>query len=95
MGRIYCQDSGGNQMSSTRLYRIICLKRSYFADMNDFEYHSDWYNHSSIVYWMPNAQGYTTDWFEAGLYTGLEIENINGKHLDWLLDPVTDQERFE
>ena len=82
-------------MSSTRLYRIICLKRSYLANMHDFEYLSDWYVNSDIVYWMPNAQGYTRDWNEAGWYTGLEIEDIAGNHLDWLLDPVPYEERFD
>lgn len=81
-------------MSSTRLYRIICLKRSRFANRFDFEYTSEWYTNSHIVYWMPNAMGYTANWHEAGLYTGLDLENINGHHLDWLIDPVTNKERF-
>jgi len=81
-------------VSSTRLYRIICLKRSNFADGFDYEYTSDWFNASVIVYWKPNSKGYTSHRDEAGLYTGLDLENINGKHLDWLIDPVTDKERF-
>ncbi len=72
----------------TRLYRIICLKRSNFANQNDFEYTSKWFAASEIVYWRPNAAGYTTDRFVAGLYTGLELENVGGVHLDWMLDPV-------
>ena len=72
----------------TRLYRIICLKRSCLRDMADFEYHSDWFNASQVVYWRPNAAGYTNERALAGLYTALDLENINGVHLDWLLDPV-------
>jgi len=74
----------------TRLYRIICLKRSRFADMAYFEYTSEWFRDCDIVYWMPNAKGYTRDYNLAGLYTGLELENINGVHLDWFADPVED-----
>ena len=76
----------------TRLYRIICLKRSCLRDMADFHYHSDWFNASQIVYWRPNASGYTNERHLAGLYTGLDLENIYGKHLDWLIDPVGDDE---
>ena len=72
----------------TRLYRIICLKRSKFADGLDYEYNSEWFKASIIVYWKPNANGYTNDRANAGLYTGLELEGINGVHLDWMLDPV-------
>ena len=72
----------------TRLYRIICLKRSKFADQFDYEYNSDWWDASILVYWKPNALGYTTHLGEAGLYTGEDLENINGKHLDWLLTPA-------
>jgi len=73
-----------------RKYRIICLKRSYFAKSKNYDYTSDWFNcgDTKIVYWQPNANGYTDDRALAGLYTGLEIEEINGVHLDWLLDPV-------
>ncbi len=76
----------------TRLYRIICLKRSCLRDMADFEYHSDWFDACQVVYWRPNANGYTNERHLAGLYTGLDLENINGKHLDWLIDPVGDDE---
>jgi len=72
----------------TRLYRIICLKRSTFANQGEFEYTSHWFASSDIIYWKPNAQGYTTDRLEAGLYTGLELEDICGCHLDWVIDPV-------
>ena len=77
----------------TRLYRIICLKRSNFANQAEFEYTSEWFAASDIVYWRPNAAGYTTDRFVAGLYTGLELEDINGCHLDWVIDPVERDER--
>ena len=72
----------------TRLYRIICLKRSCFRDASDFKYNSEWFNESQIIYWRPNRSGYTNERALAGLYTGLELEDINGVHLDWLLDPV-------
>jgi len=65
-----------------------CLKRSCFRDMVDFQYHSEWFEASQIVYWRPNAAGYTNERALAGLYTGLDLENINGVHLDWMLDPV-------
>ena len=76
----------------TRLYRIICLKRSCFRDKIDFEYLSDWFDASQIIYWRPNAKGYTNERALAGLYTGLDLENIYGKHLDFLIDPVGDKE---
>jgi len=72
----------------TRLYRIICLKRSCFRDGASYQYNSEWFEDSMIIYWRPNASGYTNERDLAGLYTGLELENINGDHLDWLLDPV-------
>lgn len=72
----------------TRLYRIICLKRSNFANQSDFEYTSEWFAASEIVYWRPRNAGYTTDRLVAGLYTGLELEDTCGVHLDWMLDPV-------
>ena len=50
----------------TRLYRIICLKRSNFANQAKFEYTSEWFAASDIVYWRPRAAGYTTDRFVAG-----------------------------
>lgn len=76
----------------TRLYRIICLKRSCLRDMAEFKYHSDWFEACQVVYWRPNRSGYTDERSLAGLYTGLDLENINGKHLDWLIDPVGDNE---
>ncbi len=72
----------------TRLYRIICLKRSCFADHHTFLHTKEWFNQSKIVYWRPNAAGYTYERAEAGLYTGLELEDVCGVHCDWLLDPV-------
>lgn len=71
-----------------RYYRIICLKRSKFADQFDYEYNSDWYKASVIVYWKPHYAGYTSDIEEAGLYTALQLENANGSHLDWFASPV-------
>ena len=72
----------------TRLYRIICLKRSCFKDQAYYEYTKQWFGESQIIYWRPNADGYTNERALAGLYTGLELEDINGVHCDWLLDPV-------
>lgn len=68
---------------SSNLYRIVCLKRSNFVASNDHEYLSDWYNASSVVYWMPNRAGYTTRIEEAGLYTEECLKDCYGVHLDW------------
>tara|TARA_B100000287_G_scaffold71415_1_gene62906 strand:- start:127 stop:333 length:207 start_codon:yes stop_codon:yes gene_type:complete len=61
--------------------------------MGDFEYRSDWFKASNIVYWRPNARGYTKHRFEAGLYTSQDLNSIYGVHLDWLIDPISDEER--
>lgn len=71
-----------------RKFRIICLKRSQFSKSSDFEYTSDWYKNSKIVYWMPNHQGYTEDILSAGLYSIEEIQECNGKFLDWFIEPT-------
>jgi len=73
---------------SVRMYRIICLKRTVFEHSDDFEYISDWFKSSKIVYWRENRAGYTDDVNEAGLYFQHELEDCGGKHCDWLLDPV-------
>jgi hypothetical protein len=78
----------------TRLYRIICLKRTSFKDHVTYKYTSQWFEDSQIVYWKPNARGYTNERDLAGLYTGLELEEVCGEHLDWLADPVSSEERF-
>ena len=77
----------------SRLFRIICLKRSTLKNMADFEYRSDWFLSSDVVYWKPNAQGYTNNSELAGLYKTEDLNSIYGVHLDFLIDPITDQER--
>jgi len=49
---------------------------------------------SKPVYWMPNKAGYTTNPNEAGIYTGDMVEDCAGCKGDWLLEPVSRQERF-
>ena len=66
-------------------YHIICLKRSRFADSEVSEYTSDWFNHCSIVYWMPGRRGYTKCESEAGMYSLDDIEDCCGEGLDWFL----------
>lgn len=72
-----------------RYYRIICLKRSRFADQSNYDYNSDWFNQGcDICYWRPHNQGYTWDIEEAGLYTAEQLKAANGSHLDWFASPV-------
>lgn len=79
--------------SGSRLFRIICLKRSNLKNMADFEYRSDWFESSDVVYWRANAEGYTKQRAWAGLYTAEDLNSIYGVHLDWLIDPISDKER--
>ena len=72
----------------TRLYRIICLKRSQFRESNDFQYTSDWYNASKIVYWREDRAVYTEDIDEAGIYSIKDIDLCAGDWLDWMLEPT-------
>lgn len=69
-------------------FRIICLKRSKFRESNDFDYTSNWYLESDIVYWMDNRCGYTNDIEQAGQYTLDEIKKCAGSWLDWILEPI-------
>lgn len=72
-----------------RKFRIICLKRSEFAESASFEYTSDWYKASKIVYWKENRQGYTENIEEAGEYAMCEIaRHVNGSWMDWILEPT-------
>ena len=71
-----------------RKYRLICLKRSKFADRANYEYYSDWWKASKIVYWRPNSRGYTSASEGAGLYTSSEIDKCAGDTGDWLVEPV-------
>jgi hypothetical protein len=69
-------------------FRIICLKRSQFKDSNDFEYTTDWYKSSKIVYWREDRAGYTSDIEQAGEYTIQELNQCAGKWMDWILEPA-------
>jgi len=67
-------------MSESRLYRIICRKRS--KDLN--------YSSEGNVYWRPNSRGYTECIQEAGLYTALELDQCAGNGFDWFAERVVD-----
>jgi hypothetical protein len=69
-------------------FRIICLKRSKFKDSNDFQYTTDWYRESKIVYWREDRAGYTSEIEEAGEYTMKELNQCAGKWMDWILEPA-------
>ena len=71
-----------------RRFRIICMKRSKFKESEKFDYTSDWYNASKIVYWRDNRAGYTSNIREAGEYTIEEINMCAGSWMDWILEPV-------
>jgi hypothetical protein len=43
---------------------------------------------------MPNRAGYTTDPNKAGIYSAEMVEDCAGCKGDWLLEPVSRQERF-
>lgn len=70
-----------------RRFRIICLKRSQFKESNNFDYTTDWYKDSKVVYWKDDFSGYTQDIEEAGEYTIQQLQQVNGKWMDWLLEP--------
>lgn len=78
----------------TDYYRIICLKRSKFADSNLFEYLCDWWKHCHIVYWKPDRAGYTYIKSEAGQYTPADLFHVCGEGLDWMIMrvPVGEEE---
>lgn len=71
-----------------RYFRIICLKRSQFADSGVSEYTSDWFDQCDIVYWAPDRQGYTSSIEDAGLYTLAQLYACCGNWLDWMAMPV-------
>jgi len=60
---------------TSKLYRIICLKRSIIAD-------------GYYVWWRPNRRGYTEEKQEAGLYTALELDECCGVEGDWYASPI-------
>jgi len=72
-------------MSETRLYRIICRKRSTKIVWGD----------SDVVYWMPNRAGYTSIRTEAGLYTALDLDDCAGNGYDWLAERLSYNEMRE
>jgi len=75
-------------MSERRLYRIICLKRSWWPEKTKDGYTSDWYFNADLVYWKDDYAGYTNLESEAGLYTLNQIAGAAGSHGDWLVEPV-------
>jgi hypothetical protein len=75
-------------MRERRLYRIICLKRSWWPAKTKDGYTSDWYNNADLIYWMNDGKGYTNLEHEAGLYTLNQIAMVAGSWQDWLIEPV-------
>lgn len=71
-----------------RYYRIICLKRSVFAERSQYEYLSDWLQASKIIYWKPDYQGYTHFLDDAGVYSVDMLYKVGGQYGDWFLEPV-------
>lgn len=72
-----------------RVYTIICLKRSKFADKRAYESTSDWWFACDIVYWRAERAGYTDNVSEAGRYTAQELEDCAGDGWDWIARPLT------
>jgi hypothetical protein len=72
---------------SERKYRIICLKRS------ECKMEDGYFRWIKAVYWMPNRAGYTNDPEEAGIYSGIMIEDCAGCKGDWVLEPISRAER--
>lgn len=74
------------------MYWIICLKRSKFLDTNEFDYITDWFNHSHIVYWKPDRAGYTYKKEEAGQYATSDLFHCCGDGVDWFLMRIPPEE---
>tara|TARA_Y100001951_G_C11286491_1_gene269080 strand:- start:107 stop:355 length:249 start_codon:yes stop_codon:yes gene_type:complete len=72
-----------------RRFTIICLRRSYFADRENYEYTTEWWAACDIVYWCPNRSGYTHSSSEAGIYTLEELDDCAGDGWDWIARPLT------
>ena len=64
------------RIMGSKLYRIICLKRSILAD-------------KYIVYWRPNRAGYTDKRAEAGVYSGKDLDYCAGYEGDWYVTPLS------
>lgn len=56
-----------------RMYVIQCLKRS---------------RDGKSVFWKDNAQGYTENIHEAGVYDIEEVESCAGNFGDWIVHPI-------
>jgi len=77
------------ESTKKRMYRIICLKRSQFSKYNGkYDFISEWYKNSDLVYWMPDYSGYTQFVEEAGLYSLESLERAGGSWGDWFVEPV-------
>jgi hypothetical protein len=71
-----------------KYYRIVCLKRSNFNDKSKYEFLSDWYVSCDLVYWKDNYSGYTRNQEEAGLYSLQELDDVNGRFMDYYIEPA-------
>lgn len=69
------------------------MRRSNFVNRRMYEYVSQWWMDSDIVYWRPNRAGYTNKIEEAGFYTAKDLELCAGNGWDWFARPVTADER--
>ena len=78
--------AGGVRMKH---FTIICLRRSWFDDKEDYAYTSEWWDECELVYWLPNRSGYTTDEDEAGIYSLEDLEECAGDGWDWIARPLT------
>ena len=78
-----------------RKFRIICLKRTHFADSNQHDFQSDWWKHCDVCYWGHNRSGYTYKWEEAGIYTSLDLNDCAGDGFDWFAIPLYRSEKNE
>ena len=72
-----------------KMFTIICLRRSFFANREDYEYVSEWWSACDLVYWRPNRAGYTSSSSEAGRYTSEDLEDCAGDGWDWFARPLT------
>ena len=72
-----------------RTFTIICLRRSVFANREDYEYVSEWWAACDLVYWRPDRAGYTSSTREAGRYTLDDLDKCAGDGWDWLARPLT------
>jgi hypothetical protein len=76
-------------MEYLRYYRIICLKRSLAMTKDGY------FRWDKPVYWRTGRSGYTDDPSMAGIYSGADVEECAGVRSDWVLEPVSSEERRE